>query len=115
MFAAAAVLLAVWFLRPTQDPAALNALAYRVVVKPAAVRMPSGDSVYLKELDTALEPYRAGQYAKAAVLLDALQYRYPDAVEAPLYLGVCRLLTDEGRAAVQPLERARRLGGGIAP
>ena len=113
MFAAAAVLLAAWLMRPKLPPgrADLNALAYRLVVKPAPLLTTSGDPTYLKELDSALEPYRSGQYDKAAVLLEALQFRCPNAEDAPLYQGVCRLSTDEGRAAVQPLERARKLGG----
>jgi tetratricopeptide (TPR) repeat protein len=60
-----------------------------------------------EELTVALEPYERGDYRTAADALGALRARYPDAAAPAFYEGVARLLNDDARGAIEPLEQAR--------
>jgi len=125
-FAAAAALVVIWPrpqatpVRPTEPSAPVK---YRLPLEQAKLRLPlasaltlrgaqsSSSSAYLKDLGIALEPYRAGNFAEAAVRLRTLQASYPQAVEPPFYLGVSQLLDGHAQASIPSFEQAQRIGG----
>ncbi|MCC7180294.1 MAG: hypothetical protein IT177_18085 [Acidobacteria bacterium] len=67
----------------------------------------AGTSPAARALNTALEPYRKGDYVAAATALDGVRMDYPDDPTAALYLGISRLFMDEPQNALEilrPLE-----------
>jgi len=66
-------------------------------------------SAELKELEIALEPYRAGNYAEAELRLTRLAKKYPRSAEARFYLGVSQLFLNKDQEAVGNLKEARSL------
>jgi TolA-binding protein len=59
-----------------------------------------------KELEQALAPYQAGDYAEAANRLEALRQKYPKMAETSFYLGVCRLFLNKDADAAAALKDA---------
>lgn len=138
--AAAGVILAIallsygWVSRSQPPPArvAVNPKAeavapprpvYRLALDPAPLRLPlalvlvmrgqapSPSGAYLRDLGSALEPYRAGQYRASAEALAQLARQYPKAVEPPFYQGVALLLAGDAVAGRTQLERSQSIGG----
>lgn len=70
---------------------------------------PSSEEIYLKELGTALAPYRTADYATAVGRLGFLVTKYPRSVEATFYLGVSQLFLNQPGAARLSLEKAESL------
>lgn len=66
------------------------------------------DRAAVLALDRALEPYRAGDYQKAAVALEGVSLDHPAEHRAALYLGVARLFIDEPQAAIESLRQAQQ-------
>ncbi len=92
-------------------------------LQPAPLRLPLSSAIifrgqrddsterYLKDLGTALEPYRATRYPEAASKLESLAARYPRSVEPLFYLGVARLMTGLPQFAIEPLQKSLGIGG----
>lgn len=66
-----------------------------------------GDSPGARALARALEPYRKGDYQKAASELESVWIDHPDEHRAALYLGVSRLFIDEVPSAIEVLRQAQ--------
>ena len=67
----------------------------------------AGSSPAARALNSALEPYRKGDYVAAASALDGVRLDYPDDPLAALFLGISRLFMDEPQNALEilrPLE-----------
>jgi tetratricopeptide (TPR) repeat protein len=62
-----------------------------------------------KELQQALAPYGADNYAEAAQRLDRLRKKYPRLAEAPFYLGVSQLFLNQNEDATKSLKDAVNL------
>jgi hypothetical protein len=62
-----------------------------------------------KELEQALVPYRADDYAGAEVRLAKLSQKYRGSYEARFYLGVCQLFLNKNEEAVASLKAAASL------
>lgn len=118
----AAVGLVVWIGTRSEGPPAQN-LAPRpwaLVLTAPAVQLPARyvvpaqgadeDRRFVRAFGDAIAPYRAGDYANAAVALDAVAARFPDIAEAAFYLGVSRLLAGDAQGARTPLANAARAG-----
>jgi hypothetical protein len=67
---------------------------------------------YVKDLDQALDPYRADDFAKAAQRLEVVSRKYTHAAEAEFYLGVCYLFLDRNTDAAESLTRAQKYSRG---
>lgn len=65
-----------------------------------------GDATFADAFAEAIAPWQAGNYADAALRLDALAAAYPAMAEAHFYRGTAWLLADVPDAAVGPLEQA---------
>jgi TolA-binding protein len=70
-------------------------------------------SAQLKELEGALVPYRAGNYAEAELRLKRLAEKYPRSAEARFYLGVSQLFLNKDQEAVASLKAARSLAAQV--
>jgi hypothetical protein len=66
-----------------------------------------GDTPGARALTRALEPYRKGDYQKAASELEGVWIDYPDEHRAALFLGISRLFIDEVSAAIEVLRQAQ--------
>ena len=66
--------------------------------RPSSATRPSA-----RALNTALEPYRKGDYVAAATALDGFLLDHPDDPVATLYLGISRLFMDEPQNALEIL------------
>lgn len=66
---------------------------------------PAGNP-FLRNLEPAVDAYRAGDYARADALFTALTTQYPRAVEVAFFLGVTRMLGDDFAGALEPLSDA---------
>ena len=66
----------------------------------------------VKELEQALAPYRADNYAGAETRLDRLAKKYPRLPEACFYLGVCQLFLNQNQEAATNLKTALALAHG---
>lgn len=64
-----------------------------------------------KELQQALAPYGADNYAEAAQRLDRIRQKYPRMAEAPFYLGVSQLFLNQNEDATKSLKDAVNLAG----
>ncbi len=62
---------------------------------PLAPPVLAGTTPLERQLNTAFEPYRRGDYAAAASALDGVRLDHPDDPVAALYLGISRLFMDE--------------------
>jgi tetratricopeptide (TPR) repeat protein len=62
-----------------------------------------------KDLQQALVPYAADNYAEAARRLDLLRKKYPRMAEAPFYLGVSQLFLNQNDDAAKSLKDAVNL------
>jgi tetratricopeptide (TPR) repeat protein len=87
-----------------------------VMLSAAAALTPRGvaedQQTFLAALGPGLDAYRAGDFERAARLLDALSRTYPTAVEPPLYAGISLLMLNRPTEAVPKLESARALASG---
>jgi hypothetical protein len=82
------------------DPARwLAAFPLEPLEAPAIV----GNATLTRALNTALEPYRKGDYVAAATALDGLLLDHPGDPVATLYLGISRLFMDEPQNALEIL------------
>jgi tetratricopeptide (TPR) repeat protein len=66
-------------------------------------------SAQVKQLEEALAPYRADDYAGAEKRLENVASRYPGLAEARFYLGVCQLFLNRNQEAVESLKTAGTL------
>jgi hypothetical protein len=66
-----------------------------------------GNTPAARALAKALEPYRAGDYQKAAAELERVWADHPGEHRAALYLGVSRLFLDEAPSALEILAGAQ--------
>jgi hypothetical protein len=66
-----------------------------------------GDTPAARELAKALEPYRVGDYQRAASELERVWADHPGEYRAALYLGVSRLFLDEAPSAIEVLSAAQ--------
>jgi hypothetical protein len=82
------------------DPARwLAAFPLEPLEAPASV----GNTPSARALNTALEPYRKGDYVAAATALDGFLLDHPGDPVATLYLGISRLFMDEPQNALEIL------------
>ena len=65
---------------------------------------------FLKAFGAAIAPYRAGQFAEAAVALAPVVEKYSAVSEAWFYLGAARLYSGQAAEAIEPLRRAQSSG-----
>jgi len=98
---------------PTPVAAALRLDKPPVRLPLASVLIPRGQGgaqeTYLRDLGAALDAYRKDDFAEAARRLEPLTTRYPRAVEAHFYLGVCRLFLQRNPQAVESFREAKGL------
>lgn len=77
------------------------------------LEMRGRDDELAADLREGLDRYAAGDYAEAGRLLDAVwtaaggDSRWDDRHQTALYLGLARLLSGDGQAAIAPLQAAR--------
>jgi TolA-binding protein len=96
---------------PAQTTAALGPAIEKAPVVLAASRVlvfrnKASADPFVEAFAVAIEPYRKDDYPEAITRLDALARKYPDADEAPFYLGVSLLIASRPADAVAPLRRA---------
>jgi TolA-binding protein len=65
---------------------------------------------YLQELESALEPYEADDFAAASARLAEVAAQYPSGAEAAFYLGICRLFLGQNRDAIAALRASEAIG-----
>jgi TolA-binding protein len=73
---------------------------------PDAPAPPATTDAFTQAFDEAIAPWQAGNYAEAALRLEALAQRFPDDADAQFYLGTAWLLAGVAPDAVAPLRRA---------
>lgn len=88
---------------PAGDPARWRAA---FPLEPAPIHE-GGDTPGAQAFSAAIEPYRHGDYQKAASALEGVWLDHPDEYRAALYLGVSRLFIDEVPAAIEILRSAQ--------
>jgi hypothetical protein len=72
-------------------------------LEPLEAPVVSGNTPPARALNTALEPYRQGDYVAAATALDGFLLDHPGDPVATLYLGISRLFMDEPQNALEIL------------
>jgi TolA-binding protein len=65
---------------------------------------------YLQELESALKPYEAGDFAGASARLAEVAKKYPRGAEARFYSGICRLFLEQNPEAIAALREAETIG-----
>jgi hypothetical protein len=90
------------------DPPPVDSARWREAfpLEPAEPRA-EGNTPAARALAKALEPYRAGDYQKAASDLERVLSEHPGEQRAALYLGVSRLFLDEAPSALEVLAGAQ--------